>query len=193
MNKELERKILLLALKRNLLPSGILEQFDREKSAMPVDSLLDSVVERGFLNRDTVDSLKEEISSSQEISTILPDSRQPTNPDPVFGHGTRISRCFGRYLELEFLGQGGMARVYKAFDPLRQEVSKGQAYLNKALQINSRLAEAYCIRSKLLLLLAHSTRDQSEKINLIKSSEQAFQEGLNINSNLAKKCSSLQQ
>jgi serine/threonine-protein kinase len=106
--KSLEQEILELAVQKGLLHPDDL-QIDNT-----VDPLT-ALVEQGKLTNANLDSLKAELLD--EMKTIdhplwaLPEKPKSDQKDEV------SIAVFGRYVQLRLIGRGGMARVYRGFDP----------------------------------------------------------------------------
>jgi serine/threonine-protein kinase len=106
--KSLEQEILKLAVQRGLLHPDDLQ------IANTID-LLTTLVEQGKLTNADLDSLKADLLD--EMKTIdhplwaLPEKPKNDQKDEV------SIAVFGRYVQLRLIGRGGMARVYRGFDP----------------------------------------------------------------------------
>lgn len=106
--KSLEEEILKLAVERGLLKP------DDLTTSNPND-LLTTLVDQGKLSKSDVDSLRAELLD--EMKTIdhplwaLAEKQKVDQKDEV------SIAVFGRYVQLRLIGRGGMARVYRGFDP----------------------------------------------------------------------------
>ncbi len=74
---------------------------------------VDALIEQGVLQPEQVEQLQKELALD-EFNTLP--AQVGGKESSVTGTAGKIA-VFGRYVQLEFLGQGGMARVYKAYDP----------------------------------------------------------------------------
>jgi eukaryotic-like serine/threonine-protein kinase len=98
--------IIQLAILKGLLDSNIASTIQKEND--PIASL----IQRGLLNSTDVEKLQKELALDGFDTLASPSAKKNAFTTDV----DRIA-VFGRYVQLEFLGQGGMARVYKAYDP----------------------------------------------------------------------------
>ncbi len=82
-------------------------------SLAPDQDPVAALIEQGILHPQQLEKLQKELALDGLETMSAPiggkDSISPESADRIV--------LFGRYVQLEFLGQGGMARVYKAFDP----------------------------------------------------------------------------
>lgn len=69
---------------------------------------VDQLVEKGVLDAQAVENLLDLVEPSETQSSVSGDGEP------------QQSESLGRYLNLEFIGEGAMARVYKAHDPVLQ-------------------------------------------------------------------------
>lgn len=105
MSWDLEKGVLSLAVQKELLQ-------------------LDPLLEKGILDSAAVERLMEEVAESDEGSSSGSVSgSQPKEPVklqnlsvPHSNRNLAEDTCFGRYKNLQFVGRGAMAEVYKAFD-----------------------------------------------------------------------------
>jgi eukaryotic-like serine/threonine-protein kinase len=98
--------LIQLAILKGIISADILATLKKE------DDPLSYLVEQGFLESEDIEKLKKELALDG-FETI--DSHEKKVPS--FAQSTEQISVFGRYIQLEFLGQGGMARVFKAIDP----------------------------------------------------------------------------
>lgn len=99
--------IIQLAILKGLLDPSIGSTVVSEQD--PVASL----IKQGLLDSADVEKLQKELALDGFDTMASPNE----NKSAQFQTGTDRIAVFGRYVQLEFLGQGGMARVYKAYDP----------------------------------------------------------------------------
>ncbi len=137
-SQDLESRILSLALERGLLAGASPEDLDGE-SLLDPEALqhssqfgprLDGLVRKGFFNRAAVEALVWEVILGTQPRSLLPSVVAPSllapsstapgsapDPDPDPDPDPSLA---GRFLDLQLLGEGAQARVYKAFDPQLQ-------------------------------------------------------------------------
>jgi eukaryotic-like serine/threonine-protein kinase len=99
--------IIQLAISKGILKADSLSAIESDKN--PIDFLITN----GILQQQQVDELRKELLLAAQETAIA--TRRIQNSLPSASKD-RIA-VFGRYTQLEFIGQGGMARVFKAFDP----------------------------------------------------------------------------
>jgi eukaryotic-like serine/threonine-protein kinase len=99
--------IIQLAILKGLLDPNIASSLQSEQD--PVASL----IKQGLLDPADVERLTKELALDGFDTMASPTE----NKSAQFQTTTDRIAVFGRYVQLEFLGQGGMARVYKAYDP----------------------------------------------------------------------------
>lgn len=104
---KLEEQILRLAAEKGLINS-------EELNALNTPDLLATLVKRGMLSNSVVETLKAELMV--EAADTL------ANPPALLKNEMKEEEisiaCFGRYIQLQLIGQGGMARVFRAYDPI---------------------------------------------------------------------------
>ncbi len=105
MGTDTEGQILRRAMLRGMIQPAILKDL---AVIEPGQSRIQILINRGHLDATAVELLKREIAN-EKITPPLESA-----PDS----GSRSPESFSRYRQLEFIGQGGMAKVYKAYDPL---------------------------------------------------------------------------
>jgi serine/threonine-protein kinase len=102
-----DNPIVQLAILKGILNPEILSTLKSEGD--PVSFL----IERGLLQPEEVEKLQKELAlDGLETISALIGNKPISLPD-----STEQISVFGRYIQLQFLAQGGMARVFKAFDP----------------------------------------------------------------------------
>lgn len=99
-----EKKILELAIEKGLL--------SRDQAADKIETLM----QKGVLDQSTILALQSELENRMAAATAV-DITDRFDTRGISGAAAeeRINR-FGHFENLEFVGQGGMAKVYKAFD-----------------------------------------------------------------------------
>jgi eukaryotic-like serine/threonine-protein kinase len=110
---DLQRKVLELALKQNLISEEEITDINKwlELSGDKNDdiSTITILKERHILDESTLKSLESQILSEESSSLNDFDLEEEELPKELL-------KGFNSYRDLEFLGEGGMARVYRAFD-----------------------------------------------------------------------------
>lgn len=99
--------IIQLAISKGILKPDSLSAIQSDND--PIDFLITN----GILQQKQVDELKQELMMAAQETAVANRRIQSNLPSAA---ADRIA-VFGRYTQLEFIGQGGMARVFKAFDP----------------------------------------------------------------------------
>lgn len=99
--------IIQLAISKGILKPDSLSAIQSDKD--PIDFLITN----GILQQQQVDELRKELMLAAQETAVANRRVQTSLPSVSID---RIA-VFGRFTQLEFIGQGGMARVFKAFDP----------------------------------------------------------------------------
>ncbi|HEY7162065.1 MAG TPA: serine/threonine-protein kinase, partial [Acidobacteriota bacterium] len=99
--------IIQLAISKGILKPDSLSGIEAQKD--PIAFL----IETGILQQQQVEELRKELTLAAQETAVASRRIQSNVPTPA---NDRIA-VFGRYTQLEFIGQGGMARVFKAYDP----------------------------------------------------------------------------
>lgn len=132
--RELDEKIVRLALAKGLLNPEALQQVDaeitREMRTVASDEWsprIEILIEKGLLDDSIVVALKAEVLSAGGGNAESLDQRTAqigsvtdsdfTRADEKGRARKSVNYTFGRYERIEFLGEGGMAQVYRAYDP----------------------------------------------------------------------------
>ena len=129
MDHDLEARLLQLAVQQNRITPVQLAK----ATESPAGERISFLLEDKSLQREDLDALRslleirdletlQDFSQGQSVSQQS-DSTSSARPSP--------GSSFGRFLHLEQIGQGGMARVYKAFDP-----SLGRTVAVKVLRLD---------------------------------------------------------
>jgi predicted Ser/Thr protein kinase len=94
------------------LNKGILKP-DSLSGIQPDMDPITFLITNGILQQQQVEELKQELKLAAQETAVAGRRLQSNVPST----STDRIAVFGRYTQLEFIGQGGMARVFKAFDP----------------------------------------------------------------------------
>lgn len=118
MHTERDARILQLAVTK-----GLLRQEDLDPAGNDPGALLARLIEIGKLKRSDFERLQSEVQAP-----FLKTLSEPWLPhsESSFSDiaGSIPITVFGRYIRLEYVGEGGMARVFKGYDPeLRRPVA----------------------------------------------------------------------
>ena len=101
-----ENPILQLAILKGILDPDIVSTIKTDGD--PVSYL----IEQGLLHPEDVEKLQKELALDGFETIASLETKIPS-----LSKSLEQIAIFGRYIQLQFLGQGGMARVFKAFDP----------------------------------------------------------------------------
>jgi len=111
-------RLLHLAFQKGFLPSEELNQLTREGSCEQDPAMvLRALVQRGILTEAQISTLMASFPSSA-IDTPPPPRPSPPPLAPIYTQ-TQFKN-WGHYRNLTFIGEGGMGRIFKAYDPSLQ-------------------------------------------------------------------------